>query len=113
MSRHFTRLGYVSAAVLLFSGLAFSQAQTGSLSGTVLDANDAAIAAAAVDAREMNTGVTAHTVSSDAGVYVFPNLPTGMWSISAEKPGFKKTRKDRHRDLYRPTAGARSQARAR
>src|SRR3954454_13691547 len=90
MSRHFTRLGYLSAAMLLFSGLAFSQAQTGSLSGTVLDANDAAVAGAAVEAREMNTGVTAHTVSSDAGLYVFPNLPTGMWSISAEKPGFKK-----------------------
>src|SRR3954451_20822658 len=90
MSRHILRLGYLSAALLLFSSLAFSLAQTGSLSGTVLDANDAVIAGAAVDAREMNTGVSAHTVSSDAGLYVFPNLPTGMWSISAEKPGFKK-----------------------
>src|SRR5438067_2466666 len=90
MSRHFFRLGHLSAAMLLFSGLAFSQAQTGSLSGSVLDANDAAVAGAAVEARETNTGVTAHTVSSDAGLYVFPNLPTGIWSISAEKPGFKK-----------------------
>jgi hypothetical protein len=78
------------AAILGSATLAFGQAQTGSLSGAVLDANDAAIAGAAVDARENNTGVTAHTVSSDAGLYVFPNLPTGLWTISAEKAGFKK-----------------------
>src|ERR1051325_974996 len=79
-----------ACAMLLAPALAFSQSQTGSLSGTVLDANDAAIAAAVVEARETNTGVTARTVSSDAGVYVFPSLPTGTWTISAEKPGFKK-----------------------
>ena len=90
MSRHIAQLGRLSTAILLFSAAAFGQAQTGSLSGTVLDANDAAIAGAAVEARESRTGVTAHTVSSDAGLYVFPNLPTGIWSISAEKPGFKK-----------------------
>ena len=31
-----------------------------------------------------------HTISSDAGLYVFPNLPTGIWTVTAEKPGFKK-----------------------
>src|SRR5437764_7737210 len=90
MSRHFIRLAHLTAASVLLAGVAFGQAQTGSLSGTVLDANDAAVAGAAVEARETNTGVTAHTVSSDAGLYVFPNLPTGIWSVSAEKPGFKK-----------------------
>jgi hypothetical protein len=80
----------VAAAALIFCDTAFSQSQTGSLSGSVLDANDAAVPGAAVEARENNTGVTAHTVSSDAGVYVFPNLPPGIWTIAAEKPGFKK-----------------------
>jgi hypothetical protein len=90
MSNLVVRLGRVAAAVLLLSTLAFSQAQTGSLSGTVLDANEAAVAGATVEARESNTGVTAHTVSSDAGLYVFPNLPTGIWTVTAEKAGFKK-----------------------
>ena len=90
MSNLVVRLGRVAAAVLLLSSLAFSQAQTGSLSGTVLDANEAAVAGAAVEARENNTGVTSHTVSSDAGLYVFPNLPTGIWTVTAEKAGFKK-----------------------
>jgi hypothetical protein len=78
------------SAILLFSSLAFSQSQTGSLSGSVLDANDAAVGGASVDVRENHSGVTAHTVSSDAGVYVFPSLPPGIWTVTAEKPGFKK-----------------------
>ena len=90
MSNLVVRLGRVVAATLLVTGLAFSQAQTGSLSGTVVDANDAAVAGAVVEARESNTGVTAQTVSSEAGIYVFPSLPPGLWTVSAEKPGFKK-----------------------
>src|ERR1700757_1039266 len=78
------------SAILLFSSLAFGQSQTGSLSGSVLDANDAAIPGAVVDIRENRTGVTAHTVSSDAGLYVFPSLPPGIWTVTAEKPGFKR-----------------------
>jgi Carboxypeptidase regulatory-like domain/TonB dependent receptor len=69
---------------------AFGQAQTGSLSGTVLDANNAAVPDASVDATLVASGITLHTVSSDAGLYVFPNLPTGIWTITAEKAGFKK-----------------------
>ena len=80
----------VTTAILLLSGLAYSQAQTGSLSGSVLDANDAAVPGASVDVRETRTGATAHTVSSDAGLYVFPSLAPGVWTVSAEKPGFKK-----------------------
>jgi hypothetical protein len=55
-----------------------------------VDANDAAVAGAAVEALESNTGVTAQTISSDAGLYVFPSLPPGMWTVTAEKAGFKK-----------------------
>ena len=77
--------------MLLFSGLAFSQAQTGSLSGTVLDANDAAVAGAAVEARETNTGRHRCIPSLPTpGSTCSPTFRTGMWSISAEKPGFKK-----------------------
>jgi Carboxypeptidase regulatory-like domain/TonB dependent receptor len=90
MSNLVVRLGRVVEAILLVTGLAFGQAQTGSLSGTVMDAHDASIAGAEVSVRESSTGVTAQTVSSDAGLYVFPNLPTGIWTVSAEKAGFKK-----------------------
>jgi len=76
--------------VLSFAGaLAFGQA-AGSLSGSVLDANGAAVPGADVEAKQNQTGVTARTVSSDEGVYVFPSLPVGIWTITVEKGGFKR-----------------------
>src|SRR4051812_993751 len=80
-----------AAASLAFSAiLLWAQAQTGSISGSVTDVNKAAIAGAAVEAKSPATGVTLRTVSSEAGDYVFPNVATGIWTITAEKPGFKR-----------------------
>jgi hypothetical protein len=84
------RAAGMAALILLAGSPAWCQSQTGSLSGEVTDAHDAAIGGAAVDARNEASGVTLHTVSSDAGLYVFPNVPPGLWTITAEKPGFKK-----------------------
>src|SRR6266700_790184 len=77
-------------ALGLLCSIAFAQSQTGSLSGTVLDSNNAAVPGATVDATLTASGVTLHSISSESGLYVFPNLPTGVWTVSAEKPGFKK-----------------------
>ena len=86
------RQAILAAAITLsISSLAFGQAQTGSLSGTVSDQSGAPIAGAAVGAREDRTGVAEHTVSSEAGIYVFPNLPPGIWTITTEKTGFKRS----------------------
>jgi Carboxypeptidase regulatory-like domain len=87
---HVVRLAHFFALGLLICSIALSQSQTGSLGGTVLDANSAAVPGAQIEAREDATGVTLHTVSSDAGVYVLPSVPVGHWTITAEKPGFKK-----------------------
>jgi hypothetical protein len=70
--------------------IAFCQSQTGSLSGSVLDSNNAAVPGATVDATLTASGVTLHTISSESGLYVFPSLPPGVWTVTAEKPGFKK-----------------------
>lgn len=72
----------------------YGQAQTGSVSGTVTDSNGGIIPGAAIQAQQTATGITVNVVSSDAGLYVFPNLPTGVWTISAEKAGFKKSIED-------------------
>src|SRR6267142_4297477 len=77
-------------ALFLSCVTAFAQSQTGSLSGTVLDSNNAAVPGATVDATLTASGVTLHTVSSESGLYVFPSLPPGIWTVSAEKAGFKK-----------------------
>ena len=75
---------------LLLGSIAFCQSQTGSLSGTVLDSHNAGVPGATVDATLAASGVTLHTVSSEAGLYVFPSLPPGFWTVAVEKQGFKK-----------------------
>jgi Carboxypeptidase regulatory-like domain/TonB dependent receptor len=56
-----------------------------------MDASSAPIAGAAVGVKEERTGVTAQTVTSEAGIYVFPSLPPGIWTITTEKSGFKRS----------------------
>lgn len=70
------------------SGMA--QLASGSMSGTVTDPNGAVVPGAKVAAVHGPTAREYATVTTDAGVYVFPNLPTGPYTVSVEQPGFKK-----------------------
>ena len=78
------------ALCALVCSIAFGQSQTGSLSGTVLDPNNGAVPEAQIEAVQDETGVILRTISLQSGAYVFPNVPPGHWTITAEKPGFKK-----------------------
>ena len=80
---------YAVAASLL-SSLASAQVATGSIAGTVADPNGALIPAAKVSATNTTSGVKAETLTSEAGLYVFPSLPVGNYEISVEKAGFKR-----------------------
>ena len=90
MRNYVVRCAHLAALALAVSSTVLGQSQTGSLSGTVMDANNAGVPEAAIDATLVASGVTLHTVSNEAGLYVFPNLPTGIWTITAERAGFKK-----------------------
>src|SRR3954464_2921252 len=70
--------------------LTWSQPATGSLYGSVIDPAGAAIPNAPVRLRHEQTGVEARTITTDAGVYTFPSLAVGPYSITVEQPGFKK-----------------------
>jgi hypothetical protein len=63
---------------------------TGSISGTITDPNGAVIDSARIEAREASTGVTWQTISTDAGLYVLPTLPAGVYTLTVEHQGFKK-----------------------
>ncbi len=72
------------------SSAAWAQVATGSIGGIVTDANGAAVPAAAVIVKNENTGQEIRSQSSDAGTYVFPSVSTGVYTIAAEKTGFKR-----------------------
>jgi Carboxypeptidase regulatory-like domain len=93
-SRVATKSSIIFLMLAAYCAALFGQSQTGSISGSITDANGASIAGAAVQAQQPATGLAVNTVSSDAGLYVFPNLPTGIWAITVEKVGFKKSISD-------------------
>lgn len=90
MLKRVIRITQITALGLLVCSAMFGQSSTGSLSGTVMDAANAVVAGANVSARQEETGLALQTVTSEAGLYVFPNVPVGNYTITVEKPGFKK-----------------------
>src|SRR3970040_2385499 len=84
--------GYVLALIVALSCATFSFAQvnTGSIGGTVSDPGGAAVPAATVVATNDQTQLGYEKLSSETGLYVFPSLPTGMYTVTAGKTGFKK-----------------------
>ncbi|MEA2542538.1 MAG: hypothetical protein QOH35_3904 [Acidobacteriaceae bacterium] len=61
---------------------------TASLRGSVVDVSDAAIPGAAVVAINTYTGVQRAATTNQDGIYVFPDLPIGSYSLKASHDGF-------------------------
>src|SRR5882724_9525586 len=78
------------SAPFLALAVASAQSTNASIYGTVLDSSGAAITKSSVVATNAKTGVALSTVSNEAGVYIFPSLQPGEYSVSAESPGFRK-----------------------
>src|SRR4051794_8827783 len=74
---------------LLTPALLMAQASTGSLSGTVTDPNGALVPSALVTAKSTTMGTSVATTTSEAGLFVFPRLPVGVYDITAQLTGFK------------------------
>ena len=85
-----TKLTALVIGLVLSCGLALGQTATGSLSGTITDANGAIVPGAKLTATSTITGAKLETVSTDAGLYVFPALPASSYTMTVEKAGFKK-----------------------
>src|SRR6267142_2280876 len=68
--------------------LAFGQAETGSISGTVRDTTGAVIPDASVSARNAATSVERVARTEGTGVYTIPALVPGIYEVTVSKPGF-------------------------
>jgi len=78
--------------VLMFCLVAGASGQgtTSRVTGTVQDANGAAVAAAMVKLSNEATGVSFTTETSDSGTYAFDLVQVGKYTVIIEKQGFKK-----------------------
>src|ERR1700678_614808 len=74
---------------LFFTTFAGAQNFRGGINGVVTDQAGASVPGAQVQITEDATGVTHSTVSSSAGEYSFPDLPLGLYTVSATSSGFE------------------------
>ena len=91
MNENLRKLLYIGLAMLLSLGAVsrVSAQSTGTLRGTVADSTGAAIPGATVVATETSTAIARNAATNDSGLFVFPDLPIGAYSLKISAPGFK------------------------
>lgn len=82
-------LGLLFIASLGIPSQAWSQAGTASLTGIVTDAQGAVIPGATITVTQPATGATRTGVSGERGVFQFPGLTPGIYTVKVELSGFK------------------------
>src|SRR3989454_5408839 len=79
--------------LLVMAAAALAQTATSRITGTVGDASGALVPGAMVTAKNEDTGVTYTQMTTEAGLYGFPSLPVGPYTITVALPGFKTANK--------------------
>ena len=72
-----------------------AQEYRATLSGRVTDEQAAALPGVTVVATHVETGTKSETVTDESGLYTFPLLPPGDYSVAAELTGFARMLRDR------------------
>lgn len=82
--------GFVFMAILLLAsvGAAFAQTTTGTITGTVTDAQGAAVVNVSVVVHNDDTGLEVTTKTNDTGLYTVPLLQPGSYEVTASQTGF-------------------------
>src|SRR5260370_19289758 len=74
--------------VVMVSTMAFSQATTGDIAGSVVDQTGRVITNAKVIATRLDTNQTFATTTNDSGEFRFTSLHVGMYNVNTTEPGF-------------------------
>jgi Carboxypeptidase regulatory-like domain/TonB dependent receptor-like, beta-barrel/TonB-dependent Receptor Plug Domain len=82
--------GFCFVALFIFTTSAFAQTQitTGTIQGTVLDENGAAVPGAVVEVKHLDTNLVKNFTTDEAGRFVVLALPPGPYSVTVTKSGF-------------------------
>jgi len=76
--------------LLLASVTSLAQSDRGAITGTMSDATGAVIPGVSIVATNVETSARYETVSTETGNYTLAQLPSGLYQLTAELPGFKK-----------------------
>lgn len=95
MTRLTRSLFFALSPFLLFvlfsaSRLALAQTETATISGHITDSSGAAVQAASVELKSVQQGTSLTTTTNDSGIYVFPSVAPGQYSVTVRKQGYKQ-----------------------
>ncbi|MGB8913883.1 MAG: carboxypeptidase-like regulatory domain-containing protein, partial [Candidatus Sulfotelmatobacter sp.] len=80
---------FVGALLVVLSALPLFAQTSGSFTGTVVDATDAAVVGAQVLVTDPSTGLRRKTTTNSDGNYLIAGLGAGSYDITIRAPGFK------------------------
>ena len=85
------RAAIVVVAIVAMSGTSriFAQGATGTISGTVVDANGAVVPGATATLTSQSTAQVRDVTTNDSGSFAFPLLPVGSYKLEVAAKGFK------------------------
>jgi hypothetical protein len=81
---------YRLTLLFLAPPLVFGQAFQGSISGLVTDPTGASVPDVVITVTDLQRNVSYRAVTNQEGFYLAAPLPPGLYSVTAEKPGFRK-----------------------
>lgn len=91
----FRRARVLAAGVMFvclgIAGTLLAQTDRGTITGTVTDASGGVVGGAAVSATNQATGIVTKGSTGSNGNYTIPLLPIGLYRVSVEQSGFKKS----------------------
>jgi hypothetical protein len=88
------RSTFVALLIIILFGLgsiAMGQTDQGTITGVVQDPSGSVIPNASVTLTGLDNGQVLNTTSNETGVYSFPPVRIGSYSVTATSPGFAKT----------------------
>lgn len=82
------KLFSVVAAICFLAIGSFAQTTSGLITGEVTDSSGAVVVGAGIDITNQQNGQVRTTTSGGNGIYIAPQLPPGIYTITAKKQGF-------------------------
>ena len=95
MAKFHARFSALVVTVVILASLCLAQTNSGSITGTVVDASGASIMGASVKAVNPATNATTQASTNEAGVFNLLQLTAATYNITIEQPGFKSITRER------------------
>jgi len=80
---------------LIAPATAFAQETRGSIEGVIKDSTGGALPGVSVSAKQIQTNATVTAVTDSTGVYRFPSLQPGTYTVTATLQGFNPASQDK------------------